>query len=379
MTHALARLLITLITLTALLSPGPATAQPIQVTDILGRQITLPAPAKHVVLAQARHFQLLSLLTPDPAAILAGWSDEYKTSFAPDYRLALKRFPRLAEVPIVGRHTPDSFSIETTLGLHPDLVIMAPPFAGVSPGGSPSQSPILERLQAAGVPVLVIDFFTRPMENTIPSLQALGKALGREAQAQAFIAFYRQHMQAVAQGLAGLPESGRPPVFLHAFAGAMDCCNSPGTGTFNEMIQYAGGHNIAADVLKTPTGKLNFEYVNARQPQVYIATGTGSSTRSGLAIGAGVSEAQARESLVRIIHDNRLDALPAVRSGNSHGIWHAFNDTPLHVILIEAMARWFHPNRFADLDPAQTLRTVNQRFLAVPLQGTYWVNLKATP
>jgi iron complex transport system substrate-binding protein len=359
----------------ALLAPA-AQAAPIHVTDILGRQVTLPGPAKRIVLAQARHFQVLSLLTPDPAAILAGWSDEYKTSFAPDYQLALKRFPSLAQVPVVGRHTPDSFSIEATLGLHPDLVVMAPPFAGLTPGQPPDQSPILSRLKAAGVPVIVIDFFTKPMEHTVPSLRALGKAIGHEDQAEAFIALYEQHMRVIASRLKGLPDADRPPVFLHAFAGAMDCCNSPGTGTFNEMIQYAGGHNIAADVLKTPTGKLNFEYVNARQPQVYIATGTGSSTHNGLAIGAGVTEDQARASLERIIAEDHLGALPAVRSGNSHGIWHAFNDTPLNVIFIEAMARWIHPKRFHDLDPAQTLRTVNERFLAVPLQGTYWVNLK---
>ena len=58
------------------------------------------------------------------AALLAGWSDELRTSFAPDYQVALKRFPGLAQVPVVGRHSPDSFSVERTLALRPDLVVM---------------------------------------------------------------------------------------------------------------------------------------------------------------------------------------------------------------------------------------------------------------
>ena len=89
-----------------------------------------------------------------------------------------------------------------------------------------------------------------------------------------------------------------------------------------------------------------------------------------------MSEADARASLARVIESNRLGALPAVRSGNSHGIWHAFNDSPLHVVFIEALAHWIHPDYFADVDPAATLREINERFMAVPLEGTYLVNLK---
>ena len=355
---------------------GAAAAAPLQVTDVLGRQVTLPGPAQRVVLAQARHFQVLSLLSPDPAALLAGWSDELRTSFAPDYQAALQRFPRLADVPVVGRHTPDSFSVERTLALRPDLVVMTATFAGLAPGQDASESPLIGRLEAAGVPVIVIDFFLQPMENTVPSLRALGQAIGQAERAEAFIAFYQQHMRMIAERLADLPDSQRPPVFVHAHAGSTDCCNSPGTGTFNDMITYAGGHNIGADVLKSATGKLNFEFIHAKAPRVYVATGTGSRKGTGLVIGAGVDAADARASLTQLIDANHLNALPAVISGNSHGIWHAFNDSPLHMVFIEALAHWIHPDRFADMDPDETLREINQRFLAVPLQGTYLVDLK---
>ena len=44
---------------------------------------------------------------------------------------------------------------------------------------------------------------------------------------------------------------------------------------------------------------------------------------------------------------------------------------------IEAMARWFHPEATAGIDPAATLAAMNQRFAAVPMQGTYWTDLGA--
>src|SRR5690606_9876176 len=354
-----------------------ASAQPITVTDALGRQVTLQAPAKRVILTQARHLQVLALLHPDPVSILAGWSDEFRTSFSNEYQSYLERFPAIADIPVVGRHTADTFSVEQALALQPDLVVLTASFAGIGKGQDPEQSLIIRQFKAAGIPVMVIDFFVQPMENTIPSLRALGQALGQEQRTEAFIELYQSHMDNVAKRLANVPADQKPSVFVHAHAGSTDCCNSPGTGTFSEMIEYAGGHNIGSDVLKTVTGRLSFEYINSRNPSIYVATGTGSGkrTRSGLVIGTGADEDEARQSLERIIASNRLSALPAVRNGNAHGIWHAFNDSPLHVIFIEALAGWIHPERFAGISAQGTLDEVNQRFLTVPLQGTYMVNL----
>lgn len=355
-----------------------AGAAPITVTDILGREVTLPAPASRVVLAQARHFPVLALLHPDPASILVGWSDEFKTSFSNEYETHLEHSPDLASVSVVARHTADTFSVEHTLALRPDLVVLTATFAGLGPGQRAEDSPLIRRLEAAGLPVIVIDFFVDPMENTVPSLMALGQAIGQAERTREFIGFYREHMKTVAERLADLPADQRPNVFVHAHAGSMDCCYSPGTGTFNDMISYAGGHNIGADILKSSTGQLNFEYVNSRKPVVYVATGTGAGKRAsrGLRMGAGASPDEARASLRAIIDNNRLQALPAVLDGNSHGIWHAFNDSPLHMIFIESLAHWIHPDRFADIDPLQTLETVNERFLTVPLRGTYLIDLE---
>lgn len=356
-----------------------AQAQPITVSDALGRSVTLPAPAQRIVLTQARHLPVLALLHPDPVSVLAGWSDEFRTSFSNEYQNYLERFPEIAKIPVVGRHTADSFSIEKTLSLKPDLVVLTASFAGAGPDGNVEDTPLMKRLTAAGVPVIVIDFFVQPLQNTVPSLRALGAAVGQQARTEAFIELYESHMAGIAKRLADVPADQRPPVFVHAHAGSTDCCNSPGTGTFNDLISFAGGHNIGSDVLKTVTGRLNFEYINTRNPAVYVATGTGAGKRAstGLTIGTGISPQAARESLQRIIDGNRLNALPAVRTHNAHGIWHAFNDSPLHVILIEALAKWMHPERFADVSPEATLAEVNRRFLTVPLQGTYMVDLRA--
>lgn len=364
----------------ALLILGTAAvqAQPITVTDILGREVQLKAPAKRIILTQARHLPVLALIHPDPVSLLAGWSDEFRTSFSNEYREYAEKFPDIKKIPVVGRHTADTFSVEKTLALKPDLVLLTARFAGGRDRESVENSILMKQFKAAGVPVMVVDFFVHPMKNTVPSLRALGKAIGQDERTNEFIDFYESKMKTVSERLADLPASERPSVFVHAHAGSTDCCNSPGTGAFNDMISFAGGHNIGVDALKTMTGRLSFEYINTRNPKVYVATGTGSGKRTneGLTIGTGVDAESARKSLLRVIATNRLNALAAIRDGNAHGIWHAFNDSPLHMIFIQALAGWLHPERFKDVSARQTLDEVNRRFLSVPMRGTYMVDLK---
>ena len=136
---------------------------------------------------------------------MAGWSDELRTSYADDYAAYLKDAPELADIPIISRHTPDTFSVEKALALKPDLVVLTPRFAGGTSKAQVEDTPIMKRFAAAGVPVIVVDFFIRPMEHTVPSLRALGSALGEDARTEDFITFYEQHMQTVRERLADLP------------------------------------------------------------------------------------------------------------------------------------------------------------------------------
>lgn len=362
--------------LVCLLTGGVAVAEPIVLKDIAGRTVTLQKPAQRIVLAQARYLPVLGLLHPDPVSLLVGWSDEFKTSFANEYAAYREKFPAIENIPVVGRHTADTFSVEKTLALRPDLVILTSAFAGIGPNTDPKDSTLIRQFDAAGVPVVVVDFFMRPLENTEPSLRLLGQALGRTEQAEAFIAFYREHMARISQRTSQ-PGRTKPLVLVHAHAGSTGCCNSPGVGTFNEMIDFAGGHNIGADVLKGATGQLGYEYINTRNPAVYVATGTGAARRAstGLVIGMDADQTQARASLQNIIDTQQLSALSAVRTGNAHGIWHGFNDSPLHMVFIESLARWLDPKTFADVTPQATLDEVNRRFAAVPYRGAFMVDL----
>ena len=111
---------------------------------------------------------------------------------------------------------------------------------------------------------MFIDFLANPIDNTVPSMRLLGRLLGREAAAEAFVRFHQMRTQRIEQRLA----QAKPPlpsVLIHAHAGLNECCNSPGRATIGAFIEPAGGRNIALDVLKQPFGQLSLEYVIAKK------------------------------------------------------------------------------------------------------------------
>ncbi|MBP0444452.1 ABC transporter substrate-binding protein [Roseomonas sp. SSH11] len=355
--------------LPALAMPGLLRAQsPIQVTDMLGRRVTLSRPARRVVLAQGRHVLAMALLHPDPVSLVVGWGDDLRGMNPPDYAALRARFPAADAIPLVGRVEGEGLSLESVLAARPDLVI----FSGNGLRRIGQDAP--DRIAALGIPGLVIDFFTNPIRDTRRSMAMLGQALGLEERAGAFDRFYAERLEHIGARLAGIGED-RPKVLVHAHAGGPPCCSSPGKGAFDSMIRFAGGHNIGADILPGPNGQLALEYVLAQDPAVYVATGGPFAGRGGIPLGPGVGAAEAGRELAAVIRRSRLESLTAVRKGRAHAIWHGFNDTPAHLVMLEALARWFHPDRCADLDPAATMGELNASFLSIPMEGAHWASL----
>ncbi|MBA4790949.1 MAG: ABC transporter substrate-binding protein [Rhizobiales bacterium] len=366
-------LLPAVLTLLAVLAGAmlPARAAPVTLTDIAGRTVTLKAPATRIVLAEGRQLIALALLDRDPVALLAGWSADLRRRDPATYGLVRAAFPRVDDVPLVGEGSEESFSVEKALSVQPDLVVLS----GRLGASRPQQ--MLDQFAAAGVPVIFVDFFAHPFKNTVPSLRVLGAAIGRDAQAAAYVDFYEARMARIAERLKA-PGVTRPKVLLEAHAGGSGpCCNVPARGSIGDFIDFAGGHNIAADVIPGTHGHLALEYVLREDPTVYIATGgPHMKGTGGLVLGPGYRVEEARASLKAVVSRSGVADLSAVRSGNVHGLFHNLVNLPLNVLVAEALAKWIHPDRFADLDPDATLKEINARFLAVPFTGTYWVDLK---
>ena len=360
--------------LAALALPHLAQAQaaPVTARDLLGRVVALPRPARRVICIPGRMLAVLNLIHPEPGGLIAGWSGDMRTGATAEYAAFRRRFPELDNVPLLGNGTtPEPGTVEKILALDADLVLLSR--AAVQASGGP-QGAVLTSLAQADIPFAVVDFFSSPLRDTVPSLRILGTLLGREQQAADFVSFYSTAIDRVRARTAGLATP--PRVMMHAHAGGTACCNSPGQSTFNDFIRLAGGHNIGADVLPGAVGPLTLEYLLTQDPAVYVATGGSYNGRGGVLLGAGITPAAAQDSLREVIGRDNLGALTAIREGRAHALWHGCNDNPAHMVGIEALLRWIHPDRADGIDPARSLEALNTRFAAVPMEGTYWVDLR---
>lgn len=347
----------------------PAAAQAVTGTDVLGRQVSLPAPARRIVLAQGRQIGALAFILRDPVAVLVGWGGDFRRQDPSSYARYRAAFPAIDGIRVIGEGTAETLSIETLVATAPDLVVLSRSMVGARRPGAPGGD-LVARLEQAGLKVAVVDFFIQPLTDTVPSLRALGKWLGREAEAEAFLTFYEAHLATIRRRVAGLPPR---TVFMQAHADGAACCNTPGRGTFTDLIEAAGGNNIAAALLPGVTGQLSVEKVITSDPDVFVATGGAHlASRNGLVLGHGVAAESVRDGFRRILATPGVGAIGAVGRGRAYGFAHLFNDTPLHIVGIEVLAKWFHPERLADLDPQATLDEINRRFLAVPATGTFW-------
>lgn len=343
-------------------------AQAVEVTDVLGRKVEVSGNAQHIVLGEGRLFFALALLDrDDPFLRVAGWQNDVRLLDPHTFDAYAARFPKVKNIPLIGQASEQSVSAEQILALKPDLAVFS-----IAGEGPTQHSPVADVLAAAGVPVLFVDFRVHPIQGVHASLLALGQALGREAQAREYLDFYDAHLKRIRDGVTGLDAAQRPTVFLELLAGVWQAPgHTTGKSGLGSVIDAVGGRNIAAGVVPGALGDISVEYALQADPDIYVATGN---RQPGLVLGAGVGADEARASLQRVLVRPEFTSLRAIRSGNAHGLWHDFYNSPFNILAIEAMARWVHPERFASLDPAATQAQINRDFLRIGLDGSYWVD-----
>lgn len=359
-----------LVLLVALACLGLASAAraDILLKDVTGREVAIQAPAKRMLIDDGRFLIALSLIHPDPVSAIAAWPRDINRIGQRTYAAYKAKFPAIDDLAKVASSA-GTLSVEQVLAAKPDLAVF-------SLGSQPSDEERV-KIEAAGIPVVVIDFFVHPLQNLEPSLRLMGRATGRERQAEDFLAFRRQHLDAIAAKVKALGDKPRPKVFLEPHAGmTADCCNSPGRGNVGEVIDFVGGTNIGEAVIPRAFGKLNLEYIVAQNPDIYIATG-GSHLEGtgGTLIGPEYTPERARATLAGVVARPGFAGLEAVRDRHVFALSHQLLNSALDILTVEVLAKWIQPGLFGDLDPEATRRALNERFLAVPVEGPNWVAL----
>lgn len=349
-----------------------AASQPRTVTDMMGRTVRLAATPQRIILLEARDILTMALLHPDPASRVVGWAAADRI----DSGVLQAQFERGGQIPVVGKQTSGTISLEGIISLSPDLVVASAFMAPQSGEGG-----FLGRLESLGIPVVFSDASSNaavpasggPVDKLHRNLRMWGEILDADERAAAYAAFADERLAGVAQRLAG---ASAVTTYLEVQSTVDDCCWAAGQQVWGELLALAGGKPLPG-VTAPWFQKLQLEYLLATPHDVYIASGGGWVSGGRPAIGPGIDPSLGREGLRRLIARPGFAGLASTRQQRVHGIWTGLITVmPFNILFIEIAAKWLHPDRFADLDPAQTLAEINRRFLAEPIAGPLWVSIQ---
>ncbi len=359
-------LIATAIALIGLVNPALAD---ITLTDAKGRTVSLPKPAERVVLG---FYYEDYLAVAGPGAIdkvvalsLSTWKDWRPNQFAA-YEKAL---PGLAAIPDVGNTEDNTFSIEKVIAAKPDLLILAA-WSYDALGES------IKQIEAAGIPVVTLDYNAQTVEKHVASTIALGKAMGAEDRAEKLAAGYQRAMADIERRIEQAGPTRKKVYVELAQKGPAETGNSYGDSMWGALVDRLGGHNIAKGQVGN-WGPLNPEYVLAQRPDlIFLAGSEWVNKPQSVQVGFGADPAVTEARIAAYLTRPGWSDLPAVRNGGVHAIYHGGARTISDYVYAQYIAKQLYPDAFKDVDPAKNLEDFYRAWLPIEAKGVFVVPYK---
>lgn len=331
---------------------GAAAQAPTTVVDALGRRIAVPAPVAHLICSGSGCLRLACYLQLQDLVVGVDDMETRRARFAArPYALAS---PELARLPEFGEFRGHDHP-ERILMLDPAPDVIVKTFAGIM-GHDPVE------LQArTGIPVVALadGDLGEGRPDLDAALRLLGAVTGRQARAEAVIAFLDDTIADLRRRTDGLATASRPRVYLGgvAFRGPHGLTS---TEPSYPPFALVGAHNLASSAGAADRADVAREMIVVWDPDhIFLDLST-------LELGAG------QGGLAELRHDPIYRDLTAVREGRVHGVlpynWYAQN---FGSILANAyfVGKTLYPDRFADVDPAARADEIYTFLVGAPVFG----------
>lgn len=351
-----------------LFAAAPAAADATVVTDVLGREVAVPKKPERIVLGF--YFEdFMAVGGPDAydrvVAISKGVWEGWRNLQWKAYTAAI---PRLLELADIGEVDAGTLTLESVLAARPDVVILAAwQTAALGEG--------VQRLEAAGVPVVALDYNSQTVERHVASTLALGRILGAEDRARRLADEYEAAVADVRRRVAAAND-GAPSVYVElGRKGAGEVDNSYGDTMWGSIVGQVGGRNIAEGTI-AKWGPLNAEFVLKERPDVIFLAGSGWVGRDvAVVMGPGVDSALTHARMRPYLDRPGWSGLPAVQNGQVYGIYHGGARTLYDYVFMQYIAKALHPSAFADVDPQANLDRFFAAYMPIEFSGTYMTKL----
>jgi len=351
-------------------APVRAAGGGITITDAIGRQVTVPRPVQRVAL-NFNYEEFTAIAGTE------GWQKIVGISRAPweGWRpVIFKRYgaviPNLAAMPDIGHSDDGTFSAEKVISLKPDVLIMAE-------WAFKAQTTACDQIQAAGIPILVIDYNAQLLERHIASTLAIGAVMGTEDRAQDLVKLYEAQYNDILARVART-QGPKPKVYIELGYGA-DIIGNTYSGTmWGKILALLGAENIAVGKISGSWAPLSAEAVLASDPDhIFLAGSSWTNRPKSVRTGYDISAETTRDSLKQYLVRPGWSDLKAIRSGHLHAIEHGLCRTLFDYVAMQYIAKQLYPQAFTDVDPVASFRDYHARFLPVSFSGTWMMAANA--
>lgn len=352
-----------------------ANNKPIEITDVTGRTVTLKKPAERIVLqwsgAGGPFFTISALMGKDTPKVIAGMDTSLQQYRADMWNHFTAEMPELAKIPEVGTVGDKNFNVEQVVALQPDVIFIPVDLK------NQYESDAKQKLDEAGVQTIYIDYHAENLEKHQKSIEAIGKALGKEERAAEISKFYTDHVTKVLDRVKTINKP-KPTVYLEVgMKGPEEFGNSfSGNYSWGALATLCGADVITKDVVKR-TAPINPEFVLEKNPDIIMIMGSyWPKNPTSMRLGFEANEAQSQELLKAFTTERQgWSDLKAVENKDVYSIHHGLPREVYDAAVFEYLAKTFYPEEFKEVDPEATLKEFYDKFLPYSYSGIWFMHM----
>ena len=345
--------------------------QYIEIRDLSGRMVTVPKNPKRIVLTSARQIYWLSMIRNNPFKNVVGMDGTWWKYDSHFYNVLSKKFPEAKNIPNLGNGQNTDFNVEMFIKLNPDIVLMS----SYHEDTIKTQN-MVKKLAKFNIPVVFLDSSTHRYLSNIQSLRVLGKIFDKTHHTEKLEDFILTNLNMVFKRVGATKTMlNRPTAIMQLSPGySASCCYVVGRDGFGYLMEDAGAENWGGKSFPAG-GQMNIEQIFVSDFDKVLMTGgawaTARSENVGkfLELGYQANKQDLKKSFDHLKKRKYWRDLKSVQQGDMYGVWHQFASTPYAFLSTIMMAKWFHPDKFSDIDTNQILDEFHTLFMPFEMQG----------
>ena len=350
-------------------------SKPIEITDVTGRTVTLKKPAERVVLqwsgAGGPFFTISALMGKDTPKVIAGMDTSLQDYRADMWKHFTAEMPELAKIPVVGTVGDKTFNAEQVVALNPDVIFIPVDLK------DQYESDAKAKMDAAGIQTIYIDYHAEKLESHQKSIEAIGKALGKEERAAEINKFYTDRVTRVLDRVSKINKP-KPTVYIEVgINGPEEFGNSfSGNYSWGALATMAGADVITKDAVKK-SSPINPEFILEKNPDIIMIMGSYWPKKpTSMRLGFEATE-DSSQALLKAFTTERQgwSELKAVENKQVYSAHHGLPREVFDAAVFEYLAKTFYPEEFADVDPEATLKEFYDKFLPFSYSGIWFMHM----